>query len=65
MAAYQPKTGERCSCRPGVERDNCPSCEGTGWRIDFRAIRERVIDFDKLCSKEWEGKGWLPTKPKT
>jgi hypothetical protein len=39
---YQPKTGERCSCKPGVQRDNCPDCEGTGWRIDFRAIRART-----------------------
>ncbi len=30
-----------CSCRPGVERDNCPACEGTGQRIDFAAIRAR------------------------
>ena len=38
---YQPKTGAKCSCRPGVQRDNCPTCEGTGWRIDFAAIRAR------------------------
>lgn len=36
---YQPRTGKRCHCRPGVARDNCPDCEGTGWRIDFPAIR--------------------------
>lgn len=36
---YQPKTGQPCSCRPGVERDNCPACEGTGQRIDFATIR--------------------------
>lgn len=36
---YQPKTGQRCHCRPGVWRDNCPQCEGTGWVIDFAAIR--------------------------
>jgi len=38
---YQPKTGEKCHCRRGIQRDNCPDCEGTGWRINFRAIRER------------------------
>ena len=38
---YQPKTGAACCCRPGVYRDNCPACEGTGWRIDFAAIRAR------------------------
>lgn len=36
---FQPKTGQLCSCRPGIERDNCPQCEGTGQRIDFAAIR--------------------------
>ena len=38
---YQPKTGQRCGCRPGVWRDNCPTCEGTGWVVDFAAIRAR------------------------
>lgn len=36
-----PKTGARCSCRPGVQRDNCAACEGTGMVIDFAAIRAR------------------------
>lgn len=36
---WQPKTGAPCGCRPGVGRDNCPACEGTGQRIDFAAIR--------------------------
>ena len=39
--SYQPKTGAPCACRPGIARDNCPACEGTGWRIDFAAIRAR------------------------
>lgn len=43
---HQPKTGERCSCRRGVQRDNCPACEGTGWRVDFAAIRQRTA----ICS---------------
>lgn len=38
---YQPKTGATCHCKRGQHRDNCPDCEGTGMRIDFRAIRER------------------------
>jgi len=38
---YQPKTGERCTCKRGVQRDNCPECEGTGWKVDFKAIREQ------------------------
>lgn len=36
--AYRPTTGQKCSCRPGVWRDNCPACEGTGRSIDFAAI---------------------------
>ena len=40
---YQPKTGEKCPCKRGVQRDNCPSCEGTGWRINFAAIRLRSM----------------------
>lgn len=40
--SYQPKTGARCGCRRGVQRDNCPACEGTGWLIDFAAIRRRA-----------------------
>ena len=36
-----PKTGARCSCKPGVQRDNCGACEGTGWIIDFAQIRAR------------------------
>lgn len=38
---YQPKTGVPCSCKPGVQRDNCPACEGTGMRIDFTEIRRQ------------------------
>ena len=41
MSAYQPKTGAQCGCRRGVQRDNCPHCEGTGMVIDFKAIRAR------------------------
>jgi hypothetical protein len=45
--AYQPKTGAPCSCRKGQHRDNCPQCEGTGWVIDFRKIREAVAESMK------------------
>jgi len=41
MSEYQPKTGAKCSCKRGVMRDNCANCEGTGWVIDFAAIRAR------------------------
>jgi len=37
-----PKTGRACGCRRGQQRDNCPSCEGTGMVIDFAAIRAAV-----------------------
>lgn len=53
MSAYQPKTGERCNCKRGIERDNCAACEGTGWRIDFAAIRargERPVGCSKGCT---------------
>lgn len=36
-----PKTGQPCACKPGVQRDNCPACEGTGQVVDFGAIRAR------------------------
>jgi hypothetical protein len=39
--AYTPLTGAKCGCRRGVQRDNCPNCEGTGNVIDFAAIRAR------------------------
>ena len=40
--SYQPITGARCTCKPGVHRSNCPDCEGTGWVIDFAKIRARA-----------------------
>jgi CDGSH-type Zn-finger protein len=43
MKNYQPKTGELCSCKKGIERDNCPQCEGTGQKIDFKKIREKNV----------------------
>src|SRR3990172_5002755 len=38
---YQPKTGAKCGCRRGQERDNCATCEGTGHAIDFHRLRNR------------------------
>lgn len=40
---YQPKTGQKCGCKPGQQRDNCPTCEGTGMVVDFAAIRARRV----------------------
>lgn len=39
MAALRIYTGDACTCRRGIERDNCPACEGTGRALDFPAIR--------------------------
>ncbi len=39
--AYQPKTGAKCGCKRGVQRDNCSACEGTGMVIDFASIRAK------------------------
>lgn len=50
--SYQPKTGAKCSCKCGVQRDNCSSCEGTGWVIDFKKIRAKhlmVGDHNPNC----------------
>ena len=44
---FQPKTGEKCGCKRGIQRDNCPNCEGTGWVVDFKAIHE----FRKITEK--------------
>ncbi len=56
MTVYQPKTGQSCHCKRGVQRDNCPDCEGTGQRIDFAAIRARngVPKVTALSVKEVE-----------
>ena len=35
-----PTTG-RCYCRPGVARDNCSNCEGTGIAIDWAEFHRR------------------------
>jgi hypothetical protein len=49
---YQPKTGAPCSCKRGVQRDNCPNCEGTGWIIDFKAIRDRKLEKEPTNEKD-------------
>jgi uncharacterized Zn finger protein (UPF0148 family) len=49
-AEYQPKTGEPCSCKPGVARDNCPTCEGTGKKIDFVKIRSKGKEAAKAVN---------------
>jgi hypothetical protein len=51
---YQPKTGARCECKRGQQRDNCPACEGTGWVIDFAKIRAAVA-ASLAAKREQEG----------
>lgn len=41
---YQPKTGAKCTCKKGIERDNCATCEGTGFVIDFKKIRQTIVE---------------------
>lgn len=61
MSEYQPKTGAKCFCKRGVQRDNCPTCEGTGWQIDFRAIRSRrETNLDIRCAA---GDLWIAAEP--
>jgi len=54
-AEYQPKTGVKCSCKPGQQRDNCPNCEGTGMVIDFAAIRNRTKKRCNKCHRPMKG----------
>src|SRR3990167_715420 len=51
-AAWSPKTGASCSCRRGVERDNCPRCEGSGQVINFKAIHAAREAKNKTVQKE-------------
>jgi hypothetical protein len=50
LKPHQP-TGQKCSCRKGTERDNCPQCEGTGLRINFRAVFSSFLS--ELDDYEW------------
>lgn len=52
---YQPKTGAKCGCRRGIQRDNCPNCEGTGQVVDFRAIRKRQPLVPVFLNKDARG----------
>jgi len=56
-AAWQPKTGQACSCKPGVQRDNCPQCEGTGQRIDFAAIHRARAEGKPSSGPKRTGEG--------
>jgi len=57
---YQPETGAPCSCKRGVQRDNCPTCEGTGQVIDFAAIRARKpVEPDDPSDYEIQARDFL------
>jgi hypothetical protein len=51
MPAYTPRTEARCTCRRGIERDNCPTCEGTGWVIDFARIHRERREIVANCAQ--------------
>ena len=59
--SYQPKTGVRCGCKRGVQRDNCPSCEGTGMMIDFAAIRRRTkqVPVNEASPELWNDPNYV------
>jgi hypothetical protein len=44
-----PYTGERCGCKRGIERDNCPQCEGSGKRVDFARIHRERAERERLA----------------
>lgn len=48
-----PFTGTACTCRPGIARDNCPNCEGTGRAIDFKAFhRDRKANIAAMSGSD-------------
>jgi hypothetical protein len=52
---YQPKTGAKCGCNRGVQRDNCPACEGTGYAIDFARIRNQPPTVPVFLNRDPRG----------
>ncbi len=48
-------TGEKCTCKRGLERANCPRCEGTGKVLNFKAMREaaRTYTACPMCGHEY------------
>ena len=51
----QPKTGASCACRRGLQRDNCPNCEGTGLVIDFAKIRATKVFVPIVVNRDPRG----------
>lgn len=64
--SYQPKTGQPCDCKRGIERDNCPACEGQirafgsadlgyGPELGYSSIKEPLdhdVELDFLLHSE-------------
>ena len=46
-----------CHCKRGMMRDNCPSCEGTGQRINFPLLKLRIAARAAMAK---EGAKWTP-----
>ena len=64
-----PLTGSACGCKRGIERDNCPNCEGTGKAIDWKRYhqerRERQKETDKqILSQLYHGNHLEPSELK-
>jgi hypothetical protein len=52
---YQPKTGAKCGCRRGVQRDNCSTCEATGLVVDFHRIRTQPATVPVFLNRDPRG----------
>lgn len=49
-----PLTGAKCGCKRGIERDNCPNCEGTGKAIDWRRFHtDKKTGFQSPQYLDW------------
>jgi hypothetical protein len=52
MTLTLPRLGP-CGCRRGIERDNCPQCEGTGQAIDWRQYHASKALKDRSQTEDY------------